>query len=503
MSGSSRVLQAIRAHAKQQPDKTALTDGAANDISYAMLANKIRRVSDLMRLCKPAAVGLFLDNTPAWAICDLAALRAEIPCVPLPRFFSPDQITHLIRSAGIELIITDRPDGLSTLLGDVGVVPDAFRRMGIAGQELCLLQLRKAKRGLIPHGIAKVTFTSGTTGDPKGVCLTQAAMEEVASSLQQACGANARDRHLCALPLATLLENIGGVYVPLLAGGTCVLPGLATVGIKGASGLDPAAFLRALVAYDISSCILIPQMLLALVSAVHASGTRPDRLRYLAVGGAPVSLQQLQQAKALGLPVFEGYGLSEAGSVVAVNTPDEVQAGSVGKPLSHVQLKFSEDGEILVKGALFSGYLGMPETDPGDDYYATGDIGHLDGNGFLHITGRKKHIFITAFGRNVSPEWVERELTIQPAVAQAVVFGEARPFNIAVLVPRGGADREHIQQCVDAANAGLPDYARVSRWLLADAPFSVDNGLFTGTGRPRREAIMSIYGERINDIYGG
>jgi long-chain acyl-CoA synthetase len=502
MTDSSHVLQAIEAHAKQQPDKTALTDGAGNNIGYAMLANKIHRVSDILKLVKPATVGLLMDNTPAWAVCDLAALRAGIPCVPLPQFFSQSQITHLIATAGIELIMTDRPDGLRTLLTDIGIAPVAFRRISVAGYELCLLQLHKAKPDLIPNGIAKVTFTSGTTGDPKGVCLTQAAMETVAASLQQACGAEAQDRHLCALPLATLLENIGGVYVPLLAGGTCVLPGLAAVGLRGASGLDTAVFLRALIAYDITSCILIPQMLLALVSAVHASGTRPERLRYVAVGGAPVSPQQLQQANALGLPIFEGYGLSEAGSVVAVNTPCAVRAGSVGRPLPHVQLKFAEDGEILVKGALFSGYLGMPETDPGDGYYASGDIGHLDAEGFLHITGRKKHIFITAFGRNVSPEWVERELTIQPGIAQAVVFGEARPFNVAVLTPRDGADHKHVQQCVDAANARLPDYARISRWLPADAPFSVSNGLFTGTGRPRREAIIKVYGERINAIYG-
>jgi len=292
------------------------------------------------------------------------------------------------------------------------------------------------------------------------------------------------------------------VYVPLLAGATCVLPGLAAVGLKGSSGLDAGAFLRALIGFDIRTCILIPQMLLALVSAVHASGKRPERLRYIAVGGAPVSLQQLEQAKALGLPVFEGYGLSEAGSVVAVNAPGAVQAGTVGKPLSHVQLKIAKDGEILVKGALFSGYLGQPGTALEDGYYATGDIGHLDKDGFLHITGRKKHIFITAFGRNVSPEWVERELTIQPGIAQAVVFGESRAFNVAILTLRDGVDKSHVQQYVDAANAQLPDYARVSRWLLSDAPFSVANGLFTGTGRPRREAIMKVYGERINSIYG-
>jgi len=498
----SRVLQAIADVAKNNPDRLALTDGAACDITYAALSEEIQNLAKALGEQKPAAVGLLMDNTPAWVVSDLAAVHAEIPCVPLPLFFSPQQIAHLIATAGIELIFTDQPEPLRAMLTAIGTDLVAETQINIAQRQIFLLQLPAAPAGLIPSGVAKVTFTSGTTGDPKGVCLTQQIIESVAVSLQQACAAEADDRHLCALPLATLLENIGGVYVPLLAGASCVLPGLAAVGLKGSSGLDPAAFLRALIGFEIKTCILIPQMLLALVSAVHASGQRPERLRYIAVGGAPVSLQQLEQAKALGLPVFEGYGLSEAGSVVAVNAPGAVQAGSVGKPLSHVQLKFSGDGEILVKGALFSAYLGQSGSAPGEGYYATGDIGHLDKDGFLHITGRKKHIFITAFGRNVSPEWVERELTIQPGIAQAVVFGESRAFNVAILTPRDGADKSHVQQFVNAANAQLPDYARVSRWLLSDVPFSVTNGLLTGTGRPRREAIMKVYGERINSIYG-
>lgn len=499
---ASKVLQAVQKFAATCPHKAALCDAAGKDTTYAALHAEIGRAADILQQRVPSAVGLLMDNTPAWVVADLAALHAGIPCVPLPLFFSPRQIAHLITAAGIELIITDQPDALHAMLADIAVPVEGEQLAELAGRSVSLLRLPAAKAGLIPQGIAKVTFTSGTTGDPRGVCLTRQVMETVAASLQKACAAEASDRHLCALPLATLLENIGGVYVPLLTGSSCVLPGLAEVGLKGSSGLDPAVFLEALIKYDIATLILIPQMLLALVTAVQASGRRPEALRYAAVGGAPVSLQQLQQADALGLPVFEGYGLSEAGSVVAVNSPGAVQAGAVGRPLPHVRLKFSDDGEIMVSGALFSGYLGQPGTAPENGWYASGDIGHLDDDGFLHITGRKKHIFITAFGRNVSPEWVERELTIQPGIAQAVVSGESRPFNVAILTPRDGVDKNRVQQCVDAANAQLPDYARVSRWLLSDAPFSVDNGMLTGTGRPRREAIMKVYGERMNAIYG-
>jgi long-chain acyl-CoA synthetase len=237
-----------------------------------------------------------------------------------------------------------------------------------------------------------------------------------------------------------------------------------------------------------------------LVEIATAGGELPDSLRFIAVGGAPVSRRLLERAQALGLPVFEGYGLSEAASVVTLNTPQAHQLGSVGKPLPHVRLRIAEDGEIHVAGAVCAGYLGEPDGVPGDDW-PTGDIGYLDAEGFLHLTGRKKHIFITAFGRNVSPEWVEREVLVEPAIAQVVVFGEARPFNAAIIVPRPGSAIQAVRAAIDATNRRLPDYARIRRFLLAEEPFSVENGLLTGTARPRRAEIAARYAESIQSLY--
>jgi len=496
MTSDSSVLTAIARHARKDPGKTAL-EGSGKSLTYREFEYEIDRLAGDLSEREPDAMGLLMDNTPAWVVADLAAMKTWVPIVPMPLFFSPEQIGHLIISAGLELVLTDRPGPFRQMLGLIGIAISDEDAFDIAGIRVHLMQLEHAAACSIPDSIAKVTYTSGTTGDPKGVCLTQTAMETVAESLHSACHAQVDDRHLCALPLATLLENIGGVYASLLTGGTCILPGLAAVGMHGASGLDAARFLQALTQYKASTCIMIPQMLLALVAAVQSCGERPASLRYLAVGGAPVSKVLLKTAAQLSLPVFEGYGLSEAASVVAVNGPDECRYGTVGKPLPHVHLDFAHDGEILVSGALFSGYLGQGAPMLQGGFYATGDTGYLDGDGFLHITGRKKHIFITAFGRNVSPEWVERELTAHPAIAQAVVFGEARPFNVVVLSIREGMDTEAVGHAVTAANARLPDYARIGRWLLADEPFSIANGLFTGTGRPRREAIWKVYKSRI------
>lgn len=206
------------------------------------------------------------------------------------------------------------------------------------------------------------------------------------------------------------------------------------------------------------------------------------------------------------MPVYEGYGLSECASVVAVNTPHANRPGSVGKPLPHARLSFAKDGEISVSGAVFAGYLGQAERPDKDGCWPTGDTGYLDADGYLYLTGRKKNMFITSFGRNVAPEWVERELTIQPPIAQAAVFGEARPWNAAVVVPRTlpGADMNiAVAQAIASANKLLPDYARVAKWVIASEPFTPHNGLLTANGRLRRSEIQSRYKAQLNELYEG
>ena len=172
-------------------------------------------------------------------------------------------------------------------------------------------------------------------------------------------------------------------------------------------------------------------------------------------------------AWAVGIPVHEGYGLSEAGSVVSMNVPGKDCIGSVGQPLSHGSVDIADDGEIVVRGNLFSGYLGQPICQI--EEWATGDIGFIDDNGHLHITGRKKTVFATAHGRNLAPEWIESELVGTSAIAQAALFGEGRSWNIAVVVPCDAAAGVRIGQDIESLNRTLPDYAQVKDWIVADS----------------------------------
>ncbi|MDQ6967676.1 MAG: AMP-binding protein [Mariprofundaceae bacterium] len=494
----SLTLDAVAKHGLEQADAVAI-QGHTRAVTYAQLANYITNVNDYILSQEPMRVAILMDNTPAILIVDLGCIQAKIPVVPLPLFFSPQQVKHALQSSGSTLLVSNLGESVEGLLKLAGVAYDALPGWRVAGESLQVYRLQVEQEVHFPESVQKITYTSGSTGDAKGVCLRQSVMDEVAVSLAQATEACADDRHLCLLPYATLLENIAGMYVPLIAGATVCLPGLAQVGMQGSSGLDVSRFMTCLHESGATSCVMIPQMLQALLGAVVSGMPKPNALRFIAVGGAPVSKHLLAQAEALGLPVYEGYGLSEASSVVTLNTPAAKKQGSVGRVLPHVALRIADDGEIILQGELFSGYLGDSSSQV--DEWATGDIGRLDDEGFLYIEGRKKHIFITSFGRNVSPEWVEKEFNIESAIAQSCVFGEAKPFNVAVVALRGGFDASSLAAAFESANQRLPDYAQVHHWIIANEPFSIENGQWTGTGRPRRMVIKGCYQQALVDIY--
>lgn len=487
------LQQALQTFARTAPDRTAMR-GETTACTYGELSVAVEQFADMLTAAGIRTLGLMADNGIPWVLADLAALFAGVPLVPVPMFFSPQQMLHAMRDSGMDALLTDQPEQVVALLQNAGInyLP-AVKLYGLQ-----LIRLPDMAERKLPACTAKITYTSGTTGEPKGVCLSRGQMETVAQSLKAASEAHHEDQHLCLTPLSTLLENIGGVYVPLLAGACiCVLP-LQHVGLQGASGLDTTAMLHALHVNGATSAIMAPQMLQGLATAVASGMAAPLSLRFVAVGGAPVSSQLLERAQLLGIPVHEGYGLSECASVVALNVPGNVKPDSVGRPLPHVSVSFSQDGEILVSGSVFLGYLGQEKP---RNPWATGDLGYLDEGGFLHITGRKKSLFITSFGRNVAPEWVERELILAPAIAQAAVFGEARPFNVAVIMPRRGASRDEIDAAVALANRNLPDYARVTGWIPAHDPFTPVNGQLTANGRLKREAIWAAHQDAIESLY--
>lgn len=464
-------LARLARHAEERPTRIALED-VHRRVTFAELPGEIEARRRRLHDCGARRVALALDNGVDWALWDLALLQDQRVAVPVPAFFSDAQRRHLVDAAGL----------------DAWIGPGGEAHGFDATPDPAIATRRVASPPALQAGTTRITFTSGTSGSPRGVCLDAAAPLTVATSIAETVAGLGIERHLAMLPLATLLENIGGLYVPLWLGATACLPGVAELGWNGASGFDPHRALATLDACRPHSLILVPQLLQALVVARPRA---PESLRFVAVGGARVADTLLARARRGGWPVFEGYGLSECASVVCLNRPGEPTRG-VGRPLPHAEVRLADDGEVQVRGASMLGYLGEPT--PASVWHATGDLGRWDGDALV-LAGRRREVFITAYGRNVDPQWVEGELCARPAIAQALVHGEALPANRALLVPASPeVDDDTLAAAVAEVNAGLPDYARVHEWRRS-APFTPDNHQRTANGRLRRDAILAAHGD--------
>lgn len=468
----------------RSPGRVALDDGD-RIVTYGDLADVVRLEAAFLAARGGARFALFAENGCAWAIGDLALHHLGRLNVPLPTSFSDAQQRHVLTDAGVDTVLTDRPEEVAQRWPE-------FRVAGCSPASGLQL-LRRSIEPAAPPGVTKITYTSGSTGEPKGVCLTDATISCVSRSLAQIAQTIGVRRHLSLLPLPTLLENLAGIHAPLRAGATCILPPAHDTGI-GYSSLDAARMLDVLARTQPQSLVLVPELLRVIVRAAQSGHVLPKSLKFIAVGGAAVSRSLLDEARDVSLPVYEGYGLSECASVVCLNTPQHARSGSVGMPLAHARVRVDERGQIHVRGAVMSGYLGeMPAKAPIE--VATGDLGEIDAEGFVYVRGRLRNVFITSLGRNISPEWVERELSHESAIRHAIAYGEARAAVCALVSPaRADLDASVVDNAVSRANLRLPDYAKVRSWLRMPEIPTVSNGLLTSNGRLRRERVLERYG---------
>lgn len=478
---------------RQFAERPALTDGQQN-LSYQQLAEQVSQLASWLQQLPAQRFAISGPNSISWIIADLALAVSNKICVPLPRFFSPAQQAYILDTAAIEYILETEQ-----LTGSLACpLPDLWYRQ--------VPQSATHQVPTLPISSGKVTFTSGTTGSPKGVCLSWAQQAATLAGLVTALGAEfsaetqqQQLRHYCLLPLSTLLENQAGVYVPLALGQQIIVLNEQQSGLNGSSKLDLPQLAQSLVQYQPHSLILTPQLLQALLLICQQQPALAANFRFIAVGGAHCAPALLAQATQLGLPIYQGYGLSEAGSVVALNLPGANRPGSVGKALPHVQLRVNQ-GHIEVKGQLYAGYLGETPRDA-DSWLDTGDLGQLDSDGYLNIDGRSKQLIISSYGRNISPEWLEAELQLCPAIAQAMVCGDARPWLSALIVPRTARQLTELSEQLKALNARLPDYAQIRTVLLLNEPFSAENQQLTDNGRLRRQHILARYQQPLAQLY--
>ena len=437
-----------------------------------------------------APIGVLADNSSAWIALDLATQRLGIPLIPIPHFFSNEQKKHLIHSAHIFTLMSEQ-ENIFKLYG--------FDENKEQCHGLFISHLINYEPQDLNKDIQKITFTSGTTSKPKGVCLSSEQQWSIAKSLEYALANLKIKKHLCLLPLSVLLENVAGVYTSFLSHTELFVFPLKDIGFKDPFNFDAAQCLSKIDEYKIESIILLPQMLHSILNTIEPKDPRIQSLKFVALGGAKTPRLLIEKAKNYGLPIYEGYGLSECSSVVSLNLPHAYKVGSVGKPLSNRKIRIAEDHEIEIHMSNKVCYLG--EASDSDLWFKTGDIGHIDEEGFLFIDGRKKNLIITSYGRNISPEWPESLLMEQGLYKQAMVVGDAQPYLTALILPLTDISQASIESSIRSVNKALPSYASILNYIVLDQPFSFSNGQLTENGRLKRDVIESYYQKEINNLY--
>ncbi len=527
---------------------------------------------------KADRVVLVSENRPAWLVADLAIMSIGAITVPAYTTNTPDDHLHILQDSGakgaivsnrrlagkllpaamkapeLEFVIAmDLPEPSQDLNIDVLHLDDVIER----GQEGHRNIVELASKGK-PDDTACIIYTSGTGGLPKGVMLSHRnilANCEGARDRLEELGLN-NEVFLSFLPLSHSYEHMAGQFFPMTIGAEIyyaegaetlglnmvearptlmtAVPRLyetmhqrITMGVRKAGGMKEKMFNKA-VALGTLRCQnpgalgLGDRMTDAVLDKLVRSKVRArfgGRLKALVSGGAPLNPDIGLFFTALGLRILQGYGQTETSPSVSVNRPSDMKLHTVGPPLKGVEVKIADDGEILVKGDLvMQGYWRNEEATREtikDGWVHTGDIGIIDEDGHLQITDRKKDIIVNSGGDNLSPQRVEGILTIEPEIAQAMVYGDKHPHLVAVLVPdaewrqglanEGPATDEKALQALgpvlERVNASLSNIEKIRRVILATEPFTTDNGLVTPTLKIRRHKIKEIYRDDLEALY--
>lgn len=526
-------------------------------------------------------VVLVSENRPEWLIADFAIMAAGAITVPAYITNTVDDHAHILSNCGARVAIVSTAALAERLLpAAVRASLDFVVAMEVPStvpQELSVVgwsdlvatgatldgpeRVRSAEVNL--DHLACLIYTSGTGGRPKGVMLSHRnLMANIVGARAVVDELNAwggtpegGDVFLSFLPLSHAFEHTAGQCLPLAmgaqiyyAGGADTLsqdmavvrptlmvavPRLFEVlhsrilaGVKRASPTKRWLFEKTLSIgtkryADASSLSLLERVLDPLLSRLVRAKVRErfgGRLRALVSGGAPLNVEIGVAFHALGLPIYQGYGQTEASPIVSCNRPGRVKMHSVGPVLPGVELTIAEDGEILVRGELvMQGYWGdqnATETTLRDGWLHTGDIGVVDADGCIQITDRKKDIIVISGGDNIAPARVEGLLTLEPEIAQAMVHGDKRPYLVAILVADeevlrrareeedpASAVRKALSAAVERVNKRLSQVERVRSFIVADEPFTVDNGLMTPTMKIRRHMVRGQYLSRLEALY--
>ncbi|WP_027133590.1 AMP-dependent synthetase/ligase [Geminicoccus roseus] len=561
--------------------------GIYQPISYrevAMDVQHLARALAQLGLEPGDRVVLVSENRPEWCIADLAIMSAGGITVPAYTTATVDDHAYLLAHSGAKLVICSGRSLAKRLLpaieqtekaaktvlfmeplDEVGALPvSAF-----TWKDALALGMRAAplpdRPPAEPDDIACLIYTSGTGGRPKGVMLTHRnimANVEGARALLATIGLG-DEVFLSFLPLSHSYEHTAGQFFPIALGAeiyyaegtetirtnllearptilTCV-PRLYEVlrqrissEVQRQGGVKAKLFAKTLELgrkkYQDGRLGMVDMVLDRILDRLVRDKVRArfgGRLKAMVSGGAPLNQDVGMFFHALGLPMLQGYGQTEASPVIAVNPPGKVRLDTVGPPLEGVRIEIAPDGEILVAGNMvMKGYWqdeAASQAALRDGWLHTGDVGQLDPDGYLKITDRKKDIIVVSGGDNVSPQRVEGILGLQPEIGQVVVYGDGRPYLVALIVPepefvkrfakergkpaelavlvKDDEFRQAVAEGVGRANRELSAIERIRRWHLLHEPFTTENSLMTPSLKLRRSLIYAKFESQISDLY--
>ena len=585
LTGAGTVA-GIALGAAERYEGDALTAPGAEPISYAELGKAAQEIAGGLAelgIQRGDHVAILAGTRPEWTLADFGALCAGATVVPIYQTNSPEECQYILEHAGVRAVVCedagqvakveqvrDRCPALEHVIVMEGTVPGAvslaeLRERGDATGEAVVAE-RLAQVG--PRDVATIVYTSGTTGPPKGCVITHSSLLATVAMYVRELGL--RDSRMVIylfLPLAHSLARVAQLAT-LDAGGTLAFWGgdptkiveelaearpthfpsvpriyekLHTAvlgGVAEQSRLKQAIFRWAVReggraraatrAGDKSGRVAAARHRLAdRLVLEKVRGVFGDRLAVALCGAAPIGKEVLEFFDACGVLILEGYGMTETCAAATLNTPRTVRFGTVGKPLPGTEVAIAEDGEILMAGPhVFAGYHRNPEATEEvmeDHWLRSGDLGELDSDGFLRITGRKKDLIITSSGKNISPENIECALRETRWISNAVVAGDRRSYLVALVTldsdeaPKLAAklgipaevasmaadERVHaaLQRDVDAVNERFARIEQIKRFDILDHDLSQAEGELTPTLKVKRPVIYARHADRFDRLY--
>ena len=558
------------------------------DLTWAQMAGDITRWRQALvaeGLRSGDRVAIQLRNCPEWVMFDQAALSLGLVVVPLYTDDRADNIAYILEDAAVRLLLvqdsgrwnrmaaalSDLPQLQRVLLLESGSHVEPLGEQGERVVEVADWLPREGtplkQREADPHSLASIVYTSGTTGRPKGVMLSHMNMLSIAHACLTVVECYRQDSFLSFLPLSHTLERTAGYYLPILAGASVTfarsIPQLA----EDLQTIRPSAIIavprifervyariheqmkhrplpvRLLFRWAVkigmldferrmgrkgwSPALLFWPLLRRLV-ADQVLAKLGGRLRVAVSGGAALSPEIARLFLGLGLPMLQGYGLTEASPVISVNPLENIKPESVGVPLRGIQVRIGKDDELLVKTpGMMLGYWNnhaatVAVVDP-QGWLHTGDQARIDEDGHIHITGRIKDILVLSNGEKIPPADMEMAIELDPLVEQVMVVGEGKPYLTALVVLnpdlwpelaeeygldpaqaaglQDGRLQNEMLRRIRSALRDFPGYAKIRRVALLLEPWTVDNGLLTPTLKVKRQQVLAHHAVTIDSLY--